>query len=100
MRIKRTSGQGFDVLASRTDTIAFVKQRLGELTGRNTENMLLIYSGKEMEDGPRALAVKNRTEANGRQNSIALNSIALYSMHEIRDDLCLTASCFQQTSSS
>jgi hypothetical protein len=55
MRIKRTSGQGFDVLASRTDTIAFVKQRLGELTGRNTENMLLIYSGKEMEDGPRAL---------------------------------------------
>jgi hypothetical protein len=51
MRIKRTSGQGFDVLASRTDTIALVKQRLGELTGRNTESMLLIYSGKEMEAG-------------------------------------------------
>jgi hypothetical protein len=53
LRIKGTTGRGFEVQANRSDTILSVKQMLVEkrCTDRKCSQILLVYAGLEMEDG-------------------------------------------------
>jgi serine/threonine protein kinase len=48
--IKGTNRGGFEVQVNMTDTVALVKQQLGERLGRKKDKMLLTYSGKTMQD--------------------------------------------------
>jgi hypothetical protein len=51
LRIKcTTNGRVLEVRANKTDTVASVKQLLAVRTGGKSDELLLIYCGKEMED--------------------------------------------------